>query len=193
MGLVFILMAGTGHSQQVSRQIDSITTNQQAGLGQQQNWETSKVWLTGVMLFVFVQLVVVVVVTFYITGRLKKRLKVIAARVDELTKETESSTTQRKIEDLREIVQLAMENNPLFLNRFNEFDPGFVKRIFHIAPNMVAVEIEMCILLRINFDTKEIARFTKSSVRSVEGKKRRIRKKLNIPSATDINVWMTNV
>ncbi len=117
-------------------------------------------------------------------------------KIDELIKKIELSEDNRspsKMEELKEIVQLAVSNNPAFLVKFNEYDPAFCKKLLELAPNMVAAEIEFCVLLRLNFETKEIARYTKISVRAVEGKKYRIRRKLNIPSDQDINIWMTNI
>ena len=115
-------------------------------------------------------------------------------KIDELLKKItrdEDRHSPAKTEELKEIVQLAINNNPAFLTKFNEFDPVFSKKLLDMAPNLVASEIEFCALLRLNFETKEIARYTKSSVRSAEGKKYRIRKKLGIPSDQDINIWMT--
>lgn len=117
-------------------------------------------------------------------------------RIDELVKKielNEYSESPSQMEDLKEIVQLAVNNNPAFLMKFNEFDTGFSKKLLNMAPNLVASEIELCVLLRLNFETKEIARYTKASVRAIEGKKYRIRKKLGIPSDQDINIWMTHV
>jgi DNA-binding NarL/FixJ family response regulator len=117
-------------------------------------------------------------------------------KIDELIKKIELSEDNRspsKMEELKEIVQLAVSNNPAFLVKFNEYDPAFCKKLLELAPNMVAAEIEFCVLLRLNFETKEIARYTKISVRAVEGKKYRIRRKLNIPSDQDINIWMTHI
>jgi uncharacterized protein YqfB (UPF0267 family) len=117
-------------------------------------------------------------------------------RIDELMKKIESnerSHSPLKLEELKEIVQLAVNNNPAFLIKFNDFDPDFSQKLLKIAPHLVASEIELCILLRLNFETKEIARHTKASVRAIEGKKYRVRKKLNIPSDQDINIWMAHV
>ena len=105
----------------------------------------------------------------------------------------DSHTSESKMEELKHIVELAVNNNPAFLLKFNEFDPDFNKKLLLKAPGLTATEIEFCALLRLNFETKEIARYTKTSVRSVEGKKYRIRKKLNIPSDKDINFWMTTM
>jgi hypothetical protein len=117
-------------------------------------------------------------------------------KINELMTKIELNEQDRspaKMEELKAIVELAVENNPAFLVKFNEFDTSFSKKLLDIAPTLVAAEIEFCVLLRLNFETKEIARYTKSSVRSVESKKYRIRKKLNIPSTMDINIWMTQL
>lgn len=117
-------------------------------------------------------------------------------KINELMEKIELNEQDRspaKMEELKSIVELAVENNPAFLVKFNEFDTSFSKKLLDIAPTLVAAEIEFCVLLRLNFETKEIARYTKSSVRSVESKKYRIRKKLNIPSTMDINIWMTQI
>jgi len=117
-------------------------------------------------------------------------------KIDELLTKMmgdEDKHSVAKMEELKEIVELAINNNPAFLTKFNEFDPEFSKTLLTMAPNLVASEVEFCALLRLNFETKEIARYTKSSVRAAEGKKYRIRKKLGIPSDHDINVWMAQV
>jgi DNA-binding CsgD family transcriptional regulator len=117
-------------------------------------------------------------------------------KIDELIKkivpDDEGGYTS-KIAELEEVVHLVMNNNPAFLIKFNEFDSEFIKKLLHLSPTLIATEIEFCVLLRLNFETKEIARYTKTSVRSVEGKKYRIRKKLDIPSDQDINIWMTHI
>ncbi len=128
--------------------------------------------------------------------RFKRTLEVSKKEIDVLMEkivQNGDNRTASKINDLKEIVELATSNNPAFLIKFNEFDKHFSKKILSIAPNLVATEIEFCVLLHLNFETKEIARYTKTSVRAVEGKKYRIRKKLGIPSDQDINIWMTNI
>lgn len=99
----------------------------------------------------------------------------------------EKETT--KIE-LQEILQMATLNNPSFFVKFKEFEPEFINKLLQIAPNLVASELELCAYLRLNFETKEIARYALLSVRSVQGKKHRIRKKLMISPIEDLNLWM---
>jgi len=66
-----------------------------------------------------------------------------------------------KIEELKEIVKLAVNYDPTFFAKYNEFDPEFSKKLLNIAPNLVTTEIEFCMLLKLNFETKEIACYTK--------------------------------
>ncbi|MDQ8003588.1 MAG: hypothetical protein REI64_02245 [Pedobacter sp.] len=92
--------------------------------------------------------------------------------------------------DLREVISLAMANDPIFLIKFKELHPVFIQKLMEICPTLATSDLSICAQLRLGFYTKEIARYTGASVRAVEGKKHRIRKKLNISTTDDINVWM---
>jgi tetratricopeptide (TPR) repeat protein len=133
---------------------------------------------------------------FYYRQKFAIKLKLSDAKMKDLLEKLSKNNGDDfslKIEELKEVVQLAMNNNPGFLLKFNELEPAFCKKLLSIAPSLVATEIEFCALLRLNFETKEIARYTKCSVRAVEGKKYRIRKKLHINSETDIYLWMNEL
>lgn len=94
---------------------------------------------------------------------------------------------------LNEIIQLAINDNPVFYVKFQDVYPEFIETIKSKAPSLVLSELKCCALLKLNFSTKEIARFTNSTVRAIEQRKYRIRKKLDIPSDKDLNVWMMNL
>lgn len=111
----------------------------------------------------------------------------------QMMKQAGVSEPKNEEEEMRTVVQMAIANDPAFFTKFNKFDQAFTKKVLEIAPNLVASELEFCALLRLNFETKEIARYTGLSVRAVEGKKYRVRKKLRISSEEDINIWMTRL
>lgn len=96
-------------------------------------------------------------------------------------------------EELKNVISLAVANDPTFLIKFKELQPHFFEQLIAKAPSLVTSDLLICGQLRLGFYTKEIARYTKTSVRSVESKKYRIRKKLEIPATDDINVWMMNL
>lgn len=92
----------------------------------------------------------------------------------------------------KEVIQLAKENSPEFLTRFNEYCPHFSEELLKVSPLKIS-EIRFCAYLYLNFSTKEIAEYTFTSVRTVQTKKYNLRKKLNIPADMDIYVWFSKL
>lgn len=97
-----------------------------------------------------------------------------------------------KINFSGELYDLAMSKNSLFITYFKSQFPDFFDKILNAAPNVISSELEICALLKLNLTTKEIATATNSTVRAIENKKYRIRRKLNISTETDINLYIIN-
>ncbi|MCT2563667.1 tetratricopeptide repeat protein [Chryseobacterium herbae] len=91
-----------------------------------------------------------------------------------------------------QVIVLAKENNPEFLTRFNDYCPGFSEKLVEAA-QLKSSEIRFCAYLYLNFSTKDIAAYTYTSVRTVQTKKYRLRKKLNIPNDTEIYQWFRDL
>ncbi len=91
--------------------------------------------------------------------------------------------------DLNDLILLAESNASAFFVKFKEKAPCFIDKLKSDYPQLVQTEIEICVYIRLNFKTKDIARFTNSSVRSIESKKYRIRRKMNLTSE-DINIFI---
>jgi len=110
--------------------------------------------------------------------------------------EKESQLTELKLKvnnAFEEVVELAKKDDSSFLTRFSEVYPDFVQKIHLTYPNLTPGQLKFCALLKLNFSTKEIAHYTNITIRSVEIKKGRLRKQLNISSAEDLNKWMMNL
>lgn len=120
----------------------------------------------------------------------KSKKKKVLQVVEDVQKESSNQIDEKL---LKRLVFLATEDDPSFLGLFKDTYPGFYKKISEINPNLIAGEQKLCGLLKLDFTTKEIATCTNSSVRAVEAKKYRLRKKLGIASEEDINVWMMNL
>ncbi|AZA50386.1 hypothetical protein EG346_20360 [Chryseobacterium carnipullorum] len=91
-----------------------------------------------------------------------------------------------------QVTTLAKENSPEFLTRFNDYCPGFSEKLVKAA-DLKNSEIAFCAFLYLNFSTKDIAAYTYTSVRTVQTKKYRLRKKLNIPNETDTYIWFRDL
>ncbi|ULT23681.1 hypothetical protein KUH03_31670 [Sphingobacterium sp. E70] len=88
------------------------------------------------------------------------------------------------------LIALAKNNNAEFLALFNEIYPEFVASLKTINPRIRSSELEFCAMTFLNFSTKNIAQYTFVTVRAVQVRKNRLRKKLNIASDMDFNNWM---
>ncbi|MDR3008260.1 MAG: hypothetical protein LBV59_10025 [Sphingobacterium sp.] len=88
------------------------------------------------------------------------------------------------------LIALAKNNDAEFLALFNEIYPEFVASLKTINPKIRSSELEFCALTFLNFSTKHIAQYTFVTVRAVQIRKNRLRKKLNIASDIDFNNWM---
>jgi len=96
-------------------------------------------------------------------------------------------------ENIREILTLAENNSPMFFEKFQVFFPHFIPDLLEINPNLIHSELYFCALMKLDFDTKKIAKCTNNSIRAVESKKYRIRKKLNISSEININSFLIKI
>ncbi|MFS4470297.1 tetratricopeptide repeat protein [Chryseobacterium sp. T20] len=110
---------------------------------------------------------------------LRKRKKVLA-------KEAENLKIRMNDNKQEEIIELGKKNDPEFLDRFKETYPEFIAQLLTINPNLENSELIFCAMLKLHFTSKEIANYTMVQHRSIQQKKYRIRKKLNIPGETDI-------
>lgn len=89
-----------------------------------------------------------------------------------------------------EVIELAKKNDPQFLTRFKEVYTDFYEKMSTQYPNLTSNELKFCALLKLNFSSKEIMDFEYISLRTVETRKYRLRKKLNLSSEIDLNKWM---
>ncbi|WP_123947144.1 helix-turn-helix transcriptional regulator [Chryseobacterium sp. CBo1] len=107
-------------------------------------------------------------------------------RLNEMIKKTD------KLVFTEDLYQIAINGNTLFIPYFKSQFPDFFDNMLKSHSNIISSELKICALMKLNFTTKEIARATNSTVRAIENKKYRIRKKLNISTETDINVYIIN-
>ncbi|REC47463.1 hypothetical protein DRF67_10480 [Chryseobacterium pennipullorum] len=114
-----------------------------------------------------------------IIRKLRKRKKVLKVEAEHL---------KNRINDNRqeEIMDLARNNDPEFLNHFRDAYPELINSLLKINPDLENSELAFCAMLKLHFTSKEIAAYTLIQHRTVQQKKYRIRKKLNIPGETDI-------
>ena len=96
-------------------------------------------------------------------------------------------------EQIKYLIDLARNNDESFYLKFLEVFPYFNKKLLSISPNLSMSDLEYCALIKLDFNTKEIAQAKDISIRTVETKKYRLRKKLNLPEdVKNINSWFSD-
>ena len=92
-----------------------------------------------------------------------------------------------KDEKLTNVIKLINKNLnttddwKLFEEAFENADKGFIKKLKSEHSNLTSNDLRLCTYLRLNLSSKEIAPLFNISLRSVEVKRYRLRKKMNLP------------
>ncbi len=96
-------------------------------------------------------------------------------------------------EAYNKLLNLIKANDPAFMFSFEKTHPNFSDKLLKINPQLSNSEIEFCAFLKLKLSTKEIAKITFIEPRTVQNKKYRIRKRLNIPTSMDIYNWFDSI
>ncbi|SMC74111.1 regulatory protein, luxR family [Chryseobacterium sp. YR221] len=92
-----------------------------------------------------------------------------------------------------ELYDLLKTNDVKFLNRFEEIHPAFFQKLLKINAQLTQSELSLCAMIWLGFSSKDIADLSFMQHRSVQTKKGRLRKKLNISSETDLYNFFKNL
>ncbi|HCD9236052.1 TPA: tetratricopeptide repeat protein [Elizabethkingia anophelis] len=96
-------------------------------------------------------------------------------------------------EDIKELFAMIKSNSPEFLTFFEKLYPQFLSEWKKINPDARNSELTFCAMAFLNLSTKDIAVYTFVTIRAVQIRKNRLRKKYNIPSEQDFNSWMRKI
>ncbi|MGE8377079.1 MAG: tetratricopeptide repeat protein [Sphingobacterium sp.] len=134
----------------------------------------------------------VIAITFFV-WRARRNRKVLGQK--ELALQETETVNRELTEQIGEnkfsnLIDLAKSNNPEFLTLFTELYPEFIQALKSLDPKIRTTELEFCAMAFLNFSTKNISEYTYVTIRAVQVRKNRLRKKLEIPSDADFNNWM---
>lgn len=129
-----------------------------------------------------------ITIIFFLNKRVNKKNKILNVK-----KQETQILTQRLNVSFEEVIQLAKNNSPEFMTRFQEVYPSFFTNLLKIEPQLQNSELMFCALLFLNFSSKDIATYTFVQPQSVQIRKNRLRKRLNISSKEDLYIWIKNM
>ena len=122
-----------------------------------------------------------------------KKNTTLNKRKSELVKSTSQSN---EIKPALSIIDQALKNDEdweFFEQAFNHADKKFFKRIKEKHPALTPNDLRLCVYLRLNLSSKEIAPLLNISARSVEIKRYRLRKKLDLQRDINLSEYVINL
>ncbi len=114
-------------------------------------------------------------------------------KIQPLEKVTSEKDPVVKTNPYNHLISLALSNDSSFYLTFLEAFPDFGEKLLRINPLVKISDIEFCAYIKLNLETKQIAIMKKISVRAVEGKKYRIRKKIGISAEENMYIWFSKL
>ena len=101
-----------------------------------------------------------------------------------------------KVKPVIKIINNSLNNNSdweLFQEAFNNADRDFLKKLKIAHPSLTPNDLRLCAYLRLNLSSKEIAPLLNISARSVEIKRYRLRKKIDLPHEKSLVEYILEV
>jgi DNA-binding NarL/FixJ family response regulator len=156
--------------------------------------------------YISISSIILIVLIFLVSKNSRKKLllkkekeeKMLQAKLQEtikqveLKKEKTKELEQKLNESFSELIELAKTNDPAFLKRFQEIYPEPTKRLLKEHPNLTNTELNLAAMIFLNFPSKDIATYTFVEHRTVQTKKNRLRKKLNLPAGASIEHYLSS-
>ncbi|WP_255362837.1 triple tyrosine motif-containing protein [Tenacibaculum sp. MAR_2009_124] len=106
------------------------------------------------------------------------------------------SGNDKSIKDVIKIIDKNLNNTDdwqMFKEAFNNADKDFIKKIKGLHPTLTPNDLRLCAYLRLNLSSKEIAPLLNISPRSVEVKRYRLRKKMNLDHDMNLTDYILSV
>lgn len=126
------------------------------------------------------------------TMSLIKKNEFLGKIKEELRKVSDS----KEVKDVIRTIDRNINNSDdwkFFEEAFNNADKDFLKKVQEKHPQLTSNDLKLCAYLRLNLSSKEIAPLLNISVRSVEVKRYRLRKKMELSHETGLTEYILNL
>jgi PAS domain S-box-containing protein len=108
------------------------------------------------------------------------------------SKYSKSGNEFRKIFEIINSYKQLDKDWKMLIANFEEVHPGFFSRMKKSHPQLSSSDIKHCACIKMNFGTKEIARFFNIKAPSVQIARVRLKKKMNLPDEVDLRSYILN-
>ena len=126
------------------------------------------------------------------TMHLVKKGELLTKIKEELSHSLKNIDNKIAAQEIKKVIKSVSDDDKIdqewdaFAKHFDKVHSDFVVTLKKKYANLTANEVKLCIYLRMNLSSKEIAQLMNISVRGVEISRYRLRKKIGIPSETNL-------
>ncbi|WP_245794763.1 helix-turn-helix and ligand-binding sensor domain-containing protein [Flaviramulus basaltis] len=116
--------------------------------------------------------------------------------LNSIKKELQNAKDNKNISNVIKIIDRNLNNTDdwhLFEEAFNNADKDFLKRVKSLHPELTPNDLRLCAYLRLNLSSKEIAPLLNISSRSVEVKRYRLRKKMDLEHESSLTDYILEI
>lgn len=113
--------------------------------------------------------------------------------LNQIKEELKNTEDQKSVKPVIKIIDKNINTTDdwkFFQEAFNNADKDFLKKIKSKHPKLTPNDLKLCAYLRLNLSSKEIAPLLNISHRSVEVKRYRLRKKINLPHEASLTNYI---
>ncbi len=155
--------------------------------------KSEKAKYTNAIVLILVFVTGLIFLLFWKNRKEKIKLLQIADALNEKESLVENLLQQGNSNNFNELILLGKRNDPQFIILFKELYPDFISKLKAIDESIKTSELIFCAMIYLNFSTKDISEYSHVTVRAVQIRKNRLRKKYNIASDVDLAKWMRNL
>ncbi|MBT8276819.1 MAG: LuxR family transcriptional regulator [Bacteroidia bacterium] len=116
--------------------------------------------------------------------------------LNDIKTELENISDPSKIRNVIKVINKNLNNEDdwkFFEEAFNHADKDFFKKVKELHPDLTPNDLRFCVYLRLNLSSKEISPLLNISPRSVEIKRYRLRKKIELPRNANLNDYFISL
>lgn len=131
--------------------------------------------------------------TLYINKK-KHVIKSVREEVNHLMHKSEYKKNDfKRIAEILDVYSKDESDWELFNDYFDQLHPEFIANLKIIAPELSENDIKHCACIRLNIDTKQIARLFNVVPASIQTSRVRLKKKLNLPESVDLRTFIQSI
>ncbi len=122
--------------------------------------------------------------------KLKSNLSQLTRAISTKTESSEITETIKAVIDNLDKAKSGEKGWKLFEQQFESVHQDFIKTLLFRFPDLTKTELRLCVLLKIQLSTKEIAQLLFLSPRSVETYRLNLRRKFELPANTNLTEFL---